>query len=81
MEVCASGRMRKDSNVWETVVAAAVVVVAGAGTGAERSLVGPRTRRERNGHGAGAGVQETCLKHHVDRLRGRLPSVVGVPGV
>ena len=77
MGACTPGRMRRDSSAWEIVVG----VGAGAGAGAERCLVGDRTPHERNGDGAVEGEdQESCLRHRVDRPRGRLPSIGGGPG-
>ena len=75
-----SGRMCRDSSAWEIVVG--VGVGAGAGAGAERCLVGHRTHHERNGDGAAeGGDQESCLRHRVDRPRGRLPLIGGAPDV
>jgi len=84
MGACTPGRTRKDSNAWETVVgvAAAVAAVAAVAVAvaAERGPAGHRTPHERNEDGAAEGSdQEACLRHRMDRLRGRLPLIGGAP--
>jgi hypothetical protein len=58
-----------------------VVAVGAAGAaGAERGFVSHQSRHERYGNGAGEGGDpETCLRHRVDRLEGRLPLVGDAP--
>ena len=81
MGACTPGRTRRDSSALEIVVGVGVGVGAGAGAGAERCLVSHLPHHERNGDGAvEGGDQEWCLRHRVDRPRGRLPLIGAAPG-